>query len=298
VANGDFYEASYGGVRLWISQIQTDEGRSLIEHTPATGDEFALQDRGANNKIANVSLIFEAKMRGDKLTAIERLNLLRAEIDDKPRMFRHPILGSYLARAGNFKHSAAAGISITGEMTIYPETNADTLPQGESFGIFGSGVGSIAASAPAAKTALDQVGFDSSIIDETEKTVESWTNGETVNTKQITEQSDSLKSRLREVASSLENDIELWESYTAVVQLIDDLSSTGDELTASSAASFAMRLGEPVAARALLASVYGADEAESKYDSFLAMNDVDNPLMLGANIPYLMPPKSPKERSA
>lgn len=292
----DFYQGSYGAVRLWMSQIQTAEGRNLMIFEPTSGNEFPVEDLGENQRAVQVDLLFDW-MGGDQMSPIDRLQALRAEIDDKPRVFRHPLLGSYVARFGAFDHTVDEDSTITGHATVVREQRDAAVDSTGSSSVFASSQ-SVSVSATKARDQLTELRMDTSAIDEAEATVESWAEADDPDPRQMRAEAGSVRERLGAVASSLETDLDAYSSWAAVMQLAEDVSSAYEAATSDTAETFVMRLGEPVAARALLASVYGADEADQRYEQFIRLNDVDNPLRLVRNAEYLMPPKTPKGRTS
>jgi prophage DNA circulation protein len=101
VAESAFYRSSFGGLRLWISQIQTDKSRRQVVHELSDGDGNVIEDKGPKPIVSRVSLLFD-KMIGDSLAPLERLRAFAELVDDKPRIFSHPIEGTFLARVSDF----------------------------------------------------------------------------------------------------------------------------------------------------------------------------------------------------
>lgn len=293
-----FYEASFGGVRLWISNIQTSgAGRGLVVHEPSAGPAFGLSDRGPDLLVSRCSLLFD-DMLGEGVSAAERFREFKGQIDDKPRVFRHPLQGSFVARISELTYTIDP-TGISAECTITQDTSFPAVSESGPGGALATGQGAVAASAAAARAQYKEIGLDTSVIDETEATVDGWNATATpVNPKDVVSKTSSLSTRLTDVASSLEDDLEAWSSFTATMLLVEDLRAASEASIADTASTFAMQLGTPIAARALVASIYGADEAEARYEQFLRLNTISNPLSLAQGVRYLMPQPSPRERNA
>lgn len=292
------YEAAFGGVRLWISSIDTSGvGRTLVVHEPTAGPDFGLQDRGPELLVSRCSLLFD-DMLGEGISPKERFEQFMSQVDDKPRVFRHPLHGSYVARVSEISHTIQPSDNIAVECTMTKETTAAAVSDAGPGGTLSSGQGAVSASSAAARAEYSKIGVDTAVIDETEATVDSWSAGtEPLNPRDVVTKTSSLSERLGQVAESLEDDLEKWTSFQATMLLIEDLRSASESSIADTAATFAMQLGTPIAARALLATVYGASESEERYEQFVRLNGITNPLSLAQGVRYLMPQPPPGKRN-
>lgn len=294
-----FYDCTFGKARMWVASASTTEGRSLVTHEPAAGDNYGHQDHGAKELTARLSLLFD-RMVGETMSPVDRLQLLRSEIDGKPRIFRHPILGSFSARISEFSHEIDERSIISATCMVHQQT--DETPAVTGAGAGGSlpaGQGAVAASAAAAKASLAAIGVDSTITDEAAATVDAWTAGsETAGPRQIAAESKSLTQRIYAKAAELEQYIEKWGGYRGLILMAEDVAAAAEAATEDSVASMVMRLNTTVAARALISSVYPADEFDERYGQFTRLNDIDNPSNLAPGVLYLMPRPSGKPRTS
>jgi hypothetical protein len=114
-----YFVASFGGVRLWCSRVATTNGRKLVIHDPARGDDHPLQDRGLEPRVTSCTLLFD-EMDGEISTPRERFDRFAALVEEgEASGVSHPLRGSYLARVGRFDHEAS-----TTPRTSRPKSNS------------------------------------------------------------------------------------------------------------------------------------------------------------------------------
>lgn len=293
-----YFESSWGGLRLWISQITTDRGRTQVIHEPSQGDEYVVQDRGRNLRTANVDLLFD-EMDADDLTPRERLDAFIAlESGKDPQLFTHPVEGTYLAAIENFSYTVDEDSVIRGRCTLL-ETGSDT----ESVADVGGGAASPAgenavnAAADEADAALADVGLSTSATGDSRAMVTGWSDNES-EPRTVFAESQAMARRIGDeiVSLQLEVDLKLWPAYAAMVSLLEAVRAAADAATATVALLYTVRVVEPLPLRLLLARVYGAGEVDLRFGQAMGMNDISNPALLDAGISLKLPQPAPQSR--
>ncbi len=298
MAEALFYESSFGSVRLFLSRLSTDRSRTQVVHELSRGNEHVVQDCGQGPVRARGTVRF-LYMPADKLSPVERCRALQAEIDDKPRVFRHPISGSYLARIGPFTEDIDGDGIITAEVEIVRVAPIDSLVSPGAGAIAAAGEGAVTSAADALAAELAELGIESSLPAAAKATVDGWNAAETVNTREVLTQVGSMTAQLGDLSETLEDDIEFWEAYKATILLSAQISAAAESVTsAETALTFVVHIGSPRALRAVLASVYPAEEADERYDQVLALNDITSPAWLDAGTQLVLPQPPAQSRTA
>lgn len=283
-----FYESSFGGLRLFLSRISTDRSRTQVVHELSSGSEHVVQDRGAVILRARCTVMFD-RMRDDNIAPLDRCRRLQALVDDKPRMFSHPTSGSYLARIGPFTEDIDVNGVITAELEVVQVAAIEAVAPAGAGTIPATGEGAVTAAADTLTAELEGLGLDSPLPDDAKTAVASWNAGETVNTREVLTQVGSLTSQLGTQADSFDSDIGFWPAFKATVMLSEAVRAAADSATSDTAQTFVIRIASPVALRAVLASTYGAEEADSRYDQALALNDIASPAWLEPGTELVLP---------
>jgi hypothetical protein len=293
-----FYESAYGDVRLFLTKISTDRSRDLVVHPLSTGNEYVVQDRGTTaGQRARCTVLF-ARMPGDELSPLERCRRLQAVVDDKPRIFRHPSSGSYLARIGPFTEDIDEHGIITAELEVVRIAPIAAVSDAGAGTIPATGEGAVDAAADELAAELADVDIDSLLPLEAKAAVTDWTSTDKVDTRKVLTQVGSLTAKAGAQADALEGDIGLWQAFKSTVLLAQSIRDAAEAATSGSLSTFLLRIASPVALRAVLASVYGADEADARYDEVLALNDLVSPAWIDPGTDLVMPQLTSLARSA
>lgn len=290
----DFYESSFGGLRLFLSRLSTDKSRTTVVHEQSTGDDYTVQDRGRAPLKVRASVAFDW-MRDDELAPIDRLRALSAAVDEKPRMLSHPIEGSFLARVGPFNYDIDPSGIITAEVEFIAVGEVQSVAPAGAGGIPASGEGAIAAASAGMTTELADIGLASTVPAAAAAAVDAWAASEDLNPRDVIAQTGSLTSQLGTQADLLDDDIEMWSAFKSTVLLAEAVRTAAEAATSESLQTFVVRIGAPIALRAYIASIYPADEAQFYFDRAMAINDIATPAWLepGTELQLLhLPPRS------
>jgi hypothetical protein len=292
----DYYKSSFGDLRLWLSRISTSAGRDQVVHELSAGDDFVVDDRGQGLLRARCSVLF-ADMVEDSLSPIDRLRALRAAVDGKPRIFRHPIEGSFLARVGPFDYEINSDSTITAELELVQVAEVEAVSPAGAGGIPTSGEGAVDAAAESLTAELGELGLASTLPADASAAVDGWAASESPNPRDVLAETGSLTANLGELASKLEAGLATWAAFKATIQLAEAVRAAAEAHTAATATTFALRVGGAVALRALVASVYGGEDAEQRYAEVLLLNDLATPMLLEPGTELQMPALPPAARS-
>lgn len=291
-----YYKSSFGDLRLWLSKVSTDRSRTLVVQELSSGDEHVVQDRGRGPVRARCTVLF-AHMIEDDIQPLDRCRRLQAIVDDKPRIFSHPSSGSYLARIGPFTEEINSDGIITAEIEVIQVAPIDAVSQAGAGTIPATGEGAVEAAADSLAAELEDVGLTSSLPEDAKAAVSSWNATDTVNTREVLTQVGSLTSELGDQANEFGGDIGLWSAFKATVLLAEAVRAAADSATAETAQTFVLKIASPVALRAVLASVYSAEEADFRYGQVMALNDIAAPAWLEPGTELLLPQLAAQARS-
>lgn len=293
----DFYEASFGGIRLWCASIETDNSRSLVVHKPTRGSVHAVQDRGLGHLPTNCELLFD-DMRGVTMNAKTRFDAFRALVEDgEPHVFSHPLLGSYLARVGQFRHRITEQV-ISASVEFVPDELPKAVTPANAGASAQVGEGAVNAAADAADEALAEFELESDVTDACRESASFWTEEEP-NTRDILVDVAQLSSFISDeiVRLELDSNIQLWPAYRAMVMLSDSVLAAGRAATSDVSRIITLRIGQPVSLRRLVSRLYGGFESDERYEQVMQLNDIATPAWLEAGFELRIPQPPPARRS-
>lgn len=293
----DFYRSSFGDLPLWISRIYTDKSRSQVIHELSAGDDYVVQDRGQAPLKSRVTILFDW-MNGDDLAPLDRLRKFTALVDDKPRMFTHPVEGTFLARVGAWNYDVDASGVISGEAELIRVGDVAAVSPAGAGGIPAAGDGAVAAAADALDLELEGIGQPSVLPQQAAAAVDGWAAQGTPNPRDVLTQTGSLTQRLGDQAAGFESDLNDWAAFKATLLLAESVRAAAESATADTASTFVVKIGSTIALRALIASIYGADEADRRYEQAMQLNDIANPAWIEPGTELVLPQSPPPPRTA
>ena len=288
-----FFEARFGGLKLWCSEISWSGGRDIVVHKLSRGNMHPKQDRGRSDRIARCQHQFD-EMDGDDLTARERLDALEAFIaDGEPQVFQHPLTGAYLARIGSFEGRVDANSIITADIEIFPEEEPRAVSTVGSGTAVVSADGAITAAADNAQAQLDAIRAQSDVIAAAIAADESWQAG--ANTRTVLSDVAQLSSQIGDEIERLQlaTDMTKWQAYKAFIMLSDAVLNSARAITSEVAQIFTMRIARPISLNVLLSRIYGGADVETRREQVLSLNDIRTPgwLPIGAELRLPTPPR-------
>ncbi len=293
----DLYASNFGGLRLWLSRITTTASRTQVRHELSDGDDHIVEDRGRDLVVARCSVLFDW-MVGDSIAPLDRLYQLKALVDDKPRLFSHPVEGDFLARVGPFDYTIESNGTISAELEFVAVGEVKAIAPAGAGSIAASGSGAVSAAAEAVALELAELEMTSDAPAAAATAVDGWAASTDLNPRDVYAQTGSLTASLAELADTLETDLGMWSAYKAVVILREAVRAAAETFTADVSRTFTVRIGTPIALNALLATIYGADEVDFRRGQALKLNDIPNPASLDPGLELLLPAARPAARNA
>lgn len=302
----ELFEASYGTIRLFAAEVETDNGRDQVIHPLARGDAHPLQDRGLKPRISTLQLIFD-DMQGEPVSGIRRFRQFKEIVDsgDMPQLYRHPIDGSYNASVGDFTYRISDSSVVTATVQFIADDDVKPIsPTSASSGTATAEGAVDQAVATFAKSMLD-VGIDTDLGDQAAAAQDRWLGtgddgADPVPTRQVLVDVAQLITGLEVliVDAGMEDDLQLWPALRDTLLLMEAVRGAALAATSDSAAQFTVRIGE--ASRSLLAlcvSVYGAAQAEDRMRQVSSLNDISTVAWIDPGTQLVMPAKSISPRA-
>lgn len=294
----EFFECFWGGVRLWLARISTDNGRSLVVQEATRGDVPWVDDRGRAPHRVTCSLLFDQMIR-ETTSPKERFLRFKALAEQgKPQVFTHPLEGSFLARLGRFDHVVDQDGVISAEVEFIAVEETRTIEPLDLGGAAAAGEEAVAAAADAADAALAAADLESDLPGDAKAASAGWLGGAEVDARQVFVDVGSLSERIgAEIADlQLETDLALWSVFKAYV-LLDEAIRAAGGAAIGEGTIFTIRLAAQSSLRPLLATMYPADEVDERMRQALALNVVANPTRLEPGTELRLPQPAPRART-
>lgn len=298
----EFYDVTYGSVRLWCESVQSDNSRTIVKHELAEGDDHPTQDKGKTPGTPTTCAILWIEMPSETLGPKERFLKFKQLVDagDGPHLFVHPIDGAYYAHAENFVYRIDEDDNIVDCSVTFIRAAAaeEPTPVGSGTSVR---AGEAAVADKAAKLAeiLGELEVDSDVPAAAVAAQESWQDADEVPTRQVINDvaglSDSLNALI--VDEGLEDDIELWPAFKATIELGAAVRAAALAALAETPKLTAILIAEPIALLALCVRLYGGGEAEDRVREILALNDIRTPGWIAAGSLIMVPVPSSSRRA-
>ena len=159
-----FFKSSWGSVELWLSEIETDDGRSLVIQSYTRGDTPDVQNRGGRPKLARCTLLFD-DIVGAKQSGRDRLqSMIDLKNAGRPQLFVHPFYGAYLAEIDDFSWKVDEHSVISGTCSFVAVEDTGTVIA-DPVGVSGDfDTNAIATATANLQTELTNVGLPSGTI--------------------------------------------------------------------------------------------------------------------------------------
>lgn len=287
------FKSAYGSVRLWLSRVSTSGGRSVIVQQFTTGNVPDVRDRGDDTHTTSCAILFD-EMTGDDFDPIDRLEaLLALKATGKPQLFVHPIHGTYLAQLVGLEHEVDETGTISGSATFValeePGGNGGAVTAGaDAFGVVSvrpdTNVDSVDVRGKDLQSLFDTLG-DGSLSSVALAAIKSQVRGaddflaDASRARKILVDVSSASDQLWDEIDTLRlaTDVALWPVMKAYVMLGDAVRGAADREMGDEGAYMTVRVGSPVSLRRLVSDIYGASQAEVRYDEARGLNDIRTP---------------------
>lgn len=122
----ELYECSWGSIRLFATDIQTESGRTKVVHDLTNGDVHPVQDRGRKARRAKLKLVFD-EFAGFPAPLEAVRTLESALASGQSAMFSHPLLGSYMAGVGDFEWQHDSSDNFTADCEFIPDGDVPAI---------------------------------------------------------------------------------------------------------------------------------------------------------------------------
>jgi hypothetical protein len=293
----EFLDAQFGPIRMWASRISTVNGRRLVTHSPSSGDEHAVQNRGLEQRVVSCSLLFD-DMPEETDSPRTRFNaLLALHLAGEPQIFRHPLLGSYRATIGRFDHDLESAI-ISADVEIVPVGPLPELVTAAAGASAPIGEEAVSFAADQVDDELAAVGLSTPVTEEARVAAAAWQEPDVgarrvlVDVGLVSELIGTEIVRLR-----LSRSLALWPAQRAMLVLGETFAAAARSATADVSRLMIVRTGRPIALNMLLANIYGAREVRRRRLQALDLNDIPVPGWIPAGTELRLPQPDPVRRA-
>lgn len=278
---GEFYDVTWGTVRLWCARIESDNSRTVLVHELAEGNLHPTQRRGRKPGSRTRCELLFVEMPREPRSALDRFLAFKAQADsEKSFRFTHPIEGPYDAEIEDFSYVIDEdGNFESCSCTFIKAAPATAILTPSSGGSARSGEDAVAARAEELATELDAVGIENDVVERAPLAVAAWADADEVPTRQVIVDVAELS---RDVAAliedeRLEHDVRLFGAYRAAIMLGSSIRAAALSALAETPKLTAVRINAPMSLLALCVRIYGGAEAEARQRQILALNDIRTP---------------------
>ncbi len=297
----DYYDITWGRIRVWCSSLNTDNSRTQVVHELSSGDDHPIQDRGLGPRPVTCALLF-IEMPSEPSPPQDRLEEFAAQVNrGDVELFTHPINGSYLVHVENFAYDIDEDGNIeNATCTFLPAGEIQDLYPAQIGVAAATGTDAVSARASALSTELDALGIESTIPAEALETTESWVESAEVSARDVIVDAARVSTAIDAMIEDegLEDDLALWPLYQATVLLASAYRQAAIAATSETPSLFFMLISTPTSVLALVTRVYGGAEAEDRDRQVRALNDVRSPGGLIEAGAYLAMPARSSRRKA
>lgn len=299
MAIGEFYDCTWGSVRLWCASVSTDNSRTKVIHELAEGDEHPVQDRGLGVRKVTCELLF-VQMPREPRPPRERFLEFKAQVDGgEDHLFQHPLGETYYAGVEAFTHEIDEDGNLTASVTFVKSGEPEAPVQTGAGTTAAAGEDAVATQAAALTAELDEVGISSTTPADAVAAQASWSESETVPTRQVivdvARLSDSLATMIED--EGLERDLKLFPAYKASILLGNAIRAAALAALAETPRLTAVRIKHTISLLALCVRIYGGAEAEDRVRQILALNDIRTAGWLEADTVIMIPIPSRAQRA-
>ncbi len=294
MATGDFYDVTWGSVRLWCASIQSDNSRTQVIHELAEGDEHPTQDRGLTPGRPVTCDLLWVDMPNEAKPPLERFLAFKGLIDrgEGPLLFVHPIDGAYYANASQFVYTIDEDGNIAECSVTFIRTAPAEAPTAVGSGTsIRAGEAAVEARATELDEELEAVGAESTIGADAIAAQENWQSSDTTSARQVIIDVASLSTSIESLISDegLEDDLALFRAYKAAIMMGDAIRGAALAALSETPKLTSILIREPISLLALCVKAYGGAEAEDRVREILGLNDIRNPAWIATGTLVTIP---------
>lgn len=282
MADGYRFEASFGGVRIDVTDTNTTSGRRVFPHEFPKKDGASTEDQGKPPLVINLNFLFvDRKAREGDEVPIEdfqgRFEQFLDLLDDESvRTLVHPYFGQVRCRISNFQTSGNGEVTeIRCSATFTEDATEPAVLDivGEALQTT-AGAQAVRQATEVAVAALEAQGLSSSLPEEAATIALGWDFSVSLSTRAVQTQMAEFNSRLQtELATFTAGDdvdsVPIIQSYTLLQYR---LRKAAEAFTGTVPRIVEITTEATVPLRAIAASFYGAAEADRRFQEMLELN--------------------------
>jgi hypothetical protein len=286
-----YFAASFAGVPMLVSRIETERGRDIVVQSPAQGDVHSLSNQGKKLRRSTCDIRFVDQANQESYTDRYEAFLKLFE-DGEAYVLSHPLDGEYVVRGGGLSVSSEAGsmsINVTAEFFHEQETPA-VFPTTAGAST-SAGLESVSTAVARADNVLAEFELESSVPAAALAEVTAWSEAEDLDSQAVFLGVASLTQQIDEDIATLglTEDLALWEPYREMILLRYEIARAGAAFTSSAATVFDLFVEQPQPVLKICAEVYGAALAREMRDRVVKMNRLRTPGRVPAGTTLKMP---------
>lgn len=280
----NFFACAWGKVRLWLTSIETDEGRDVAVQQFTRGNVPHLNDSGDVPKIARCELLLEHDMLGETKSPREKIEDIRLlKLTGKPQLFTHPLYGTYLAYLQDFRYAVDECGNFTGSVSFVAAEEVDAVtvdPIGVSLDVAAD---SIAVRNQELLDELESVDLSSDVPDKATAAAATFDSDSATARDKLVALSSTTDRMWEEIEEKqLAADVALYPLLRTYVMLGEAIRAGADTSLGDLGAYMTIKISEPTSLRRLMADLYGASEAEARRQEAIESNDIRTPARMPA----------------
>jgi prophage DNA circulation protein len=279
------FEATYAGIHLDVVNVSDDEGRSVPQHEHPHVNGADTEDLGGRPRTTQLSLVFFPASEDDT-DFFDRYTLLRAvKEQNEVEEFVHPFDGGWDARITGWsvRSDADAG-AIFVDMTVVEHRRAQAIFAAGPGTPLLSGLEEVQASAADVDAELAAAGMPATAVTaDCVATVARWSEGGAT-TRQVTLEVAALSNSISALTDSLElaSNPTGWPVVRALTMLNYNVRRAAGTFLARTPRLIEVTVGAASPLLVIAGQIYGASQAQARYEQMMGLNSVRNPARVEA----------------
>lgn len=283
--------ASLGGIPFDCISTSDAVSRAVAEQNFPRKDGAHLQDMGAGARRTRLTCIFfEVPPEGGDpdLTYLERYQQFYLKANSGETLdFVHPIFGSYRAKVvGDISTDATSEDidSIIVELTLVEDSTDPSPFDFSASQPVDAGIAATKVAEAKMSQALADSGLSSTVGADAVSQVSAWRTDETVSPRRVNLELKSLTERIgAEIVSlSLDSDLSLQPVWRSMQTLQGEIRRAAQLFHQQQPQIFTFTVRTDTPLRVIVTDMYGASEANTRYDELMRLNDIDDPMLIRA----------------
>ncbi len=283
------HTARFGGQAFDCVSTSDRVNQSVAEHTFPRKDGAHLQPMGAGPRRTQLRCIFfEVPPDGDDSgdNYQERYESFYQKINSgKTLSFVHPIFGSYRAKVvGEITTDASSDEFdiLTVDCTFVEDSTTISPFDFSASRPVDMGIAGVEVEAAKLEAALESEGLSSPVAGDTVDSVAKWRTDDTITTRRVNLELQSITSKISsaveefELATNLQRQ-PIWRSFQRLQGEVRRAAQLFQQ-NQPEVFYFTVRTDAPL--RVLVVDMYGAADAQRRYEELLTLNDISDPLLI------------------